>query len=216
MCIRDRYAVVASSSQVHLAEVRPVSYTHLDVYKRQAVDCAAPGGRQVKACHCWPPTETSTLTPSASACSAPARAAAWTASRSTEAVSYTHLDVYKRQVYVAPGVEPLVSLREPRTYTVRSSAVGVVAVVTLRLVAVERTTETAPERVAPPAMWTTARRAAAGAAGRVTVTVPDPGEAGTVAQNRWTASLLAVAGAAVTTCQDPVSYTHLDVYKRQR
>jgi hypothetical protein len=105
-------------------------------------------------------------------------------------------------VYVAPGVEPLVSLREPRTYTVRSSAVGVVAVVTLRLVAVEWTTETAPERVAPPAMWTTARRAAAGAAGRVTVTVPDPGEAGTVAQNRWTASLLAVAGAAVTTCQD--------------
>ena len=48
----------------------PVSYTHLDVYKRQGTACCPPGLRSLGTVPCrWGP------------------------------VSYTHLDVYKRQVY---------------------------------------------------------------------------------------------------------------------
>ena len=38
MCIRDRYEVIATTSALRST---PVSYTHLDVYKRQAADGAA-------------------------------------------------------------------------------------------------------------------------------------------------------------------------------
>ena len=53
-----------------------VSYTHLDVYKRQAVSCQGPAVLQRG--HSWKPDGQT-----ADCCAA---------------VSYTHLDVYKRQV----------------------------------------------------------------------------------------------------------------------
>ena len=53
----------------------PVSYTHLDVYKRQRVCRALPGADE-GADHRLPDRE------------------------AVSAVSYTHLDVYKRQLYL--------------------------------------------------------------------------------------------------------------------
>ena len=60
----------------------PVSYTHLDVYKRQAVLCNKGYG----------------ITLAKVGGNAPKRIMPWKVSQRWDTVSYTHLDVYKRQI----------------------------------------------------------------------------------------------------------------------
>ena len=78
------FAADADSENNNLAKayIEPVSYTHLDVYKRQDVD----------RCSGQPHTAGNKLHGERLACA-----------RGTEAVSYTHLDVYKRQAPMSRG-----------------------------------------------------------------------------------------------------------------
>ena len=75
------------NSSAARAKAASVSYTHLDVYKRQALNAAKGGAARVTAADI----------------SAEAIAMA---KRNAEPVSYTHLDVYKRQCGMckAPGI----------------------------------------------------------------------------------------------------------------
>ena len=107
MCIRDRYQIIKlindaylSSSEygkliiIHCKNISavyiPVSYTHLDVYKRQAPTPYYKAGEGLIK-HDYDKVLKKKITDK----SIPIRD---TYSREQESVSYTHLDVYKRQV----------------------------------------------------------------------------------------------------------------------
>ena len=86
MCIRDSYEVlqilsISLTDKTHLHD--PVSYTHLDVYKRQIL-CNAPN-LYLDFAYNKHPQEPGLYW------------GGWVNERNTYAVSYTHLDVYKRQ-----------------------------------------------------------------------------------------------------------------------
>ena len=75
-----------------------VSYTHLDVYKRQPKECVCKGTSPLNplsaGCHRLLSIVTKMLTYGSNKYSC-----------TSSAVSYTHLDVYKRQQAVKPGSE---------------------------------------------------------------------------------------------------------------
>ena len=78
---------------------KPVSYTHLDVYKRQGSTSAAPDGRRpprpAGAGSCAPRARN----PGSPHCASSVGYGGWRREGSSKRppVSYTHLDVYKRQ-----------------------------------------------------------------------------------------------------------------------
>ena len=100
MCISDSYTVMTYHFADAMAEVdrvaedeglkqslRPVSYTHLDVYKRQSPSCMT---------YSLPSLRTS---PFSLAAAMEPQATRSLKAMTSAPVSYTHLDVYKRQVY---------------------------------------------------------------------------------------------------------------------
>ena len=77
-----------------LVQQRPVSYTHLDVYKRQVAQLRKGGTERI------PELSGNTDYPPRVFPDKSAHKGAWT----DVSVSYTHLDVYKRQVENMPTV----------------------------------------------------------------------------------------------------------------
>ena len=77
-------------------DARPVSYTHLDVYKRQSryvLFAAGPDHRQLAQADSDVTDVRDVLTKAAVLCGSPEFKGG-----GYKAVSYTHLDVYKRQI----------------------------------------------------------------------------------------------------------------------
>ena len=90
-----------------------VSYTHLDVYKRQITDSVKVSGDKVDKDKAGKYTVTYEVSDSSG-----------NKSTATRAVSYTHLDVYKRQILDG---RPVSELKEKELTRVRRDTIGSVS-----------------------------------------------------------------------------------------